>query len=158
MPTIPGFLVPRWHDLIEIVLVAAVVYRLLRFLVGTRALQIVFGLLVLLVIYILAFVFKFTMITYLLGVVFTYGAFAALVVFQPELRSALARLGQSRVFGVFSPTKVSAVAGAIAEAVERLSRTGTGAIIAVEKEITLDEFISSGTSMQATVSADLLTT
>jgi diadenylate cyclase len=158
LPHIPEFLVPRWRDLIEIILVAAVIYRLLRFLVGTRALQIVLGLLVLLVIYIAAFFFKFTMITYLLGVIFTYGAFAALVVFQPELRSALARLGQSRVFGVFSASKASAVAGAVAEAVERLSRTGTGAIIAVEKEVTLDEFVSSGTPMQATVSADLLTT
>ena len=68
MPTIPGFLVPRWHDLIEIVLVAAVVYRLLRFLVCTRALPIVFGLLVLLVIYLLPFVFRSTIIPSTLGV------------------------------------------------------------------------------------------
>lgn len=151
-------LVPDWRDLIEILLVAFVIYRLLRFLVGTRALQIVLGLFVLVAIYIAAFLLKFTMITYLLGVVFTYGAFAALVVFQPELRSALARLGQSRVFGVFSTSRSSAVAEQVGEAVERLSRNAIGAIIAVEKEVSLDEFLESGTPMQATVSADLLTT
>src|SRR5207249_3337931 len=78
------FPMPGWRDLLEILIVAYVIYALLRFLVGTRALQIVFGLLVLVVIYLLAFLLKLSMITYLLGVVFTYGVFAALVVFQPE--------------------------------------------------------------------------
>ena len=93
------FPTPGWRDLLEILIVAYVVYALLRFLVGTRALQIVFGLLVLAAIYLVAFLLKLSMITYLLGVVFTYGAFAALVVFQPELRQALARLGQTPVSG-----------------------------------------------------------
>jgi diadenylate cyclase len=140
------------------VLVAAVIYRGLRYLVGTRGLQIVFGVLSLLAIYIAAFLLKFTMITYLLGVLFTYGAFAMLVLFQPEVRNALARLGRSRVFGAFSTSKTSAVAGQVAEAVERLSRNGTGAIIAIERDNSLQDFIESGTTMQATVSADLLTT
>jgi diadenylate cyclase len=152
------FLIPRWRDLIEIVIVAFVIYRVLRFLAGTRALQIVFGLVVLLAIYVAAFFLKFTMITYLLGVVFTYGAFAALVVFQPEVRNALARLGQSRVFSVFSEGKVPVVAAEIAEAVDRLSRNATGAIIAVERDTRLDELVTSGTAMHASVSADLLTT
>ena len=93
--------VPQWRDLLEILIVAFVIYRLLLVLVGTRALQIVFGLLVLAAIYFAALLLKLTMITYLLGVVFTYGVIAALVVFQPELRHALARLGQTRVFRLF---------------------------------------------------------
>lgn len=153
-----AFLIPHWRDVIEILLVAFVIYRVLRFLAGTRAQQIVFGLLVLLAIYVAAFLLKFTMITYLLGVVFTYGVFASLVVFQPEVRSALARLGRSRVFGVFTAEKTSALAGQVAEAVERLSQNATGAIIAVEQESSLDEYVGSGTPMQALVSADLLTT
>ncbi|MGH7702930.1 MAG: hypothetical protein ACREMO_07535, partial [Gemmatimonadales bacterium] len=112
-----AFLIPHWRDVIEILLVAFVIYRVLRFLAGTRAQQIVFGLLVLLAIYVAAFLLKFTMVTYLLGVVFTYGVFASLVVFQPEVRSALARLGQARVFGVFTAGKTSALAGQVAEAV-----------------------------------------
>jgi diadenylate cyclase len=120
------FATPGWRDLIEVLIVAYVIYSLLRFLVGTRALQIVFGLLVLTLIYLVAFLFKLSMITYLLGVAFTYGVFAALVVFQPELRQALARLGQSPVFRLFG--------------------AGPGA------------GLESGTTMRATVSADLLAT
>ena len=67
------FPTPGWRDLLEILIVAYVIYALLRFLVGTRALQIVFGLLVLTVIYLVAFLLKLSMITYLLGVAFTYG-------------------------------------------------------------------------------------
>ena len=149
---------PGWRDLLEILIVAYVVYAILRFLVGTRALQIVFGLLVLAVIYLVAFLLKLSMITYLLGVVFTYGVFAALVVFQPELRQALARLGQTPVFRLFGAGPGPAVAEEIAKAVERLSRSATGAIIAVEREVRLDEYLESGTPMRATVSADLLAT
>jgi diadenylate cyclase len=150
--------IPQWRDLLEILIVAFVIYRVLRFLVGTRALQIVFGLLVLAGIYLAALVLKLSMITYLLGVAFTYGAFAALVVFQPELRQALARLGQTRVLRLFGGTEASQVAEQIAEAVARLSTSGTGAIIAVEQGARLDGYLESGTVMQATVSADLLAT
>ena len=152
------FPAPGWRDLLEILIVAYVLYALLRFLVGTRALQIVFGLLVLAVIYLAAFLLKLSMITYLLGVVFTYGVFAVLVVFQPELRQALARLGQSRVFRVFGGGPGPGVAEEIAEAVERLSRSATGAIIVVEREVRLDEYLDTGSPMRATVSADLLAT
>ena len=155
---VPPFLVPTWRDVVQILLVALVIYRGLRYLVGTKALQIVLGLALLAAIYIVAFLLRFTMITYLLGLVFTYGAFAALVVFVPELRSVLARLGQSRIFRFFSPIKSTAVAEQVAEALERLSRNATGAIIAIERENTLDEYLASGTEMEARVSADLLTT
>jgi diadenylate cyclase len=149
---------PQWRDLLEILIVAFVIYRMLRFLVGTRALQIVFGLLVLAAIYLAAFLLKLSMITYILGVVFTYGALAALIVFQPELRQALARLGQTRVFRIFGVAGMPLTATEIAEAVDRLSRSAAGAIIAVERDVRLDEYLDSGTLMQATVSADLLAT
>src|SRR4029077_15343740 len=89
------FLIPRfWPDVVEIVLVAFVIYRFLLFLVGTRAMQIVVGVMILSIAYFASLLAKFTMISALLSYVFTFGAFAAVVVFQPELRNALARLGQ----------------------------------------------------------------
>jgi diadenylate cyclase len=152
------FLIPGWRDVVEILIVALVIYQLLLFLAGTRALQIVLGLVVLGLVYLGAVALKFNMIATLLGLVFTYGAFAAVVVFQPELRHALARLGRSRVLRLFSTGSATAAAEEIAEAVERLARTGTGAIIAVEQDTSLDHYVESGTPMQAAVSADLLTT
>src|SRR6478735_1448466 len=79
-------LLPGWRDGVEILIVAFLLYRLLRFLAGTRALQIVFGLLVLLAAWLVSSFLKFTMVTYLLSALFTYGVFAIAVVFQPELR------------------------------------------------------------------------
>jgi diadenylate cyclase len=74
------------------------------------------------------------------------------------LRAALARLGQSRVTRFFKRMDVSEVAEEIADAVERLSRSSIGCIIALEREIALGDYVASGTEMQAKVSADLLAT
>src|SRR5919204_4685630 len=116
------------------------------------------GIIVLVLAYSLAWVLKLTMITYLLGLVFTFGWLAALIVFQPELRAALAHLGQSPMTRLFRRMAESEVTDEIADAVERLSRSGIGAIIVVEREMPLGEYAASGSEMQAKVSADLLTT
>ena len=152
------FLIPGPRDIIEILIVAYVLYRALLFLAGTRALQLLIGLVVLGLVYFGALVLKFNMITSLLGVVFTYGAFAAIVLFQPELRQALSRWGRSKAMQFLAPQETHGVIEAIVEATERLSRRGAGAIIAVEGEVSLNDYLESGKEMQATVSADLLAT
>ena len=158
MAHLPFLQQPGWRDVVQILVVAYLLYRFLALVIGTRALHILFGVLVLGVAYAVALVLKFEMITYLLGLVFTYGAFALLVVFQPELRAALARLGQTRVMRFFYRGEAHEVAEEVAEAVDRLSRAGTGAIIAVEGEVGLGDYLESGTPLTAKVSADLLTT
>ena len=147
-----------WRDGLEIGVVALVFYRLLLLIHGTRALQILGGVLVLVVVYGVASLLHLTMITYLLGLVFTYGIFALLLVFQPELRAALAHLGQTPVTKLFRRVEQGPVEDEIAEAVERLSRSGVGAIIVIERDVPLGDFIDSGSALQAKVSADLLTT
>ena len=149
---------PDWRDAIEVAIVAYVLYRALLLIQGTRAVQMLIGIVVLVFVYALAWLAKLTMITYMLGIVFTYGAFAALVIFQPELRAALAHLGQSRVTRFLRRMEESEVAEEVANAVERLSRSGIGAIIVVEREVGLGEYVQSGSEMQAKVSADLLAT
>lgn len=158
-PEVLRLLVPRlWPDTVEILLVAAVLYRFLLYLVGTRAIQIMLGIVILVVAYFAATWAQFEMIKHLLDVVFTFGAVVAVVVFQPELRSALARLGESRWVRAFARNDRQSVADEIAEALDRLARAGTGALVAIEGEIELDEFVASGARLDAAVSADLLTT
>jgi len=152
------FLVPNLRDVVEILVVAYLIYRALLFLAGTRALQILVGLVILGGVYFLALLLKFTMIATLLGVLFTYGTFAAIVVFQPELRHALARLGRTRAFSLFVYNTTQSAADEIAAAAERLARAGTGAIIAIEGEVALDDYIETGTGMRASVSGELLST
>jgi len=153
-----GFLVPHWRDVVEILIVAFLIYRGLLFLVGTRAIHILLGLVLLGAAYLAALLLKFAMISYLLGIILTYGAFALLIVFQPELRAALARLGQSRLMRFFYRGEAHAVAEELAEAVDRLSRAGTGAIVAVEGEVGLGDYLETGTRLDAKLSADLVTT
>ena len=152
------YLIPGWLDILEIMIVAWFFYRVLMFLVGTRAFQILLGLVSIGLVYLVAVQLNFNMITTLLGFVFTYGVFAAIVVFQPEFRQVLAKLGRTRAIQFLARESRSAVADAVADAAERLSRRGTGAIIAIEQEVSLSNLIETGTELSATVSADLLTT
>ncbi len=147
-----------FRDAIEIVIVAYLVYRVLLLLHGTRAVQMLIGIVVLALTYALASLLRFTMLTTLLQYVFQYGAFALLIVFQPELRAALAHLGQTPVARLFRRMEVSEVAEEVADAIERLSRSGIGSIIAIEREIGLGDYVASGSDMNAKVSTDLLVT
>lgn len=145
-----------WRDVIEIALVTVVLYRVLLLFQRTRAVRILLGLVVLVTAYLIAYVLKFGMITYLLGLGFQYGAIALLIVFHPELRSALAHLGRGRRF--FQQLGDEAVADELMRAAERLSRLGIGGIIAIERQVRLDEYTVTGSELQARVSADLLAT
>ncbi len=146
------------RDVIEIAFVAYILYRGLLLLHGTRAVQMLTGIVVLVFVYGVALVLKLSMITELLGFVFTYGVFAGLVIFQPELRQALAHLGQSRMTRLIRGLGEVEVAEAITDALERLSKSGIGAIVAIEREVPLGEYVESGTDLSAKVSSDLLTT
>lgn len=151
-----GFLVPDWKDLIEVLIVAVVFYRILLVLAGTRAIQMLLGLFLLVGIYFGARVLGLTLLEYILANVFEFGVIALLVVFQPELRSALAHLGQNRLLRIFSRLEQGEVAEEIALAAEELARGKVGAIIAIEREIGLGEYLDTGTLLQARVSAALL--
>jgi diadenylate cyclase len=154
-----AYLQVGWKDVLEIVLVAYLFYRILLIWTGTRALQILLGLVLLVGVYGLANYLDLGLIEYLLSQAFTYGAFALIVVFQPELRNALAQLGRSRVWQFFPRMEESEVAEEISQAAERLSRAKIGGIIAIEREVGLGEYVeNSGTRISAEVSAELLTT
>ncbi len=149
---------PGWRDLLEVLLVAYALYRVLLLFHGTRTLQIVSGIGVLLIVSALSWLLHLTMIDYLLGLFLQYGAIALLVVFAPELRATLAHVGQARFAQLFDRMEQREVAEEICEAAERLSRSAIGAIIAIEREVSLEGFAESGSPMEAKVSADLLTT
>jgi diadenylate cyclase len=149
---------PGWTDLLEILLVSVLLYRVLLLIQRTRAMQMLLGVLLLASIYLVAQVLDLQLLERILQTLFQYGAIAALVIFQPELRSALARLGQSRMLRVFNRLEVSQVADEIVEAVERLARTKIGAIIALEQEVGLDEYAQTGSPVEARVSAAMLAT
>jgi len=149
---------PGWADLIEIVIVAALVYRLLLLIQRTRAMQMILGVGFLAGVYFLARILNFTLIRTLLEALFQFAAIAALVVFQPELRAALARLGQTRMFRVFVKLQGRKVVDELLEAVEQMSRSKIGAIIVLENDVALDEHAQTGSALEARVSKEMLVT
>ena len=153
---VPGYLLVAATAAYAIV--AFLLYRILVLIQRTRAMQILLGVVLLGVLYTGARVMDFFLIRKILETFFQYGAIAALVVFQPELRAALARLGQSRMIRVFQRLEGSKVADEIVEAVGRLSRSRIGAIIAIERDVGLDEYADTGSAVHARVSSEMLAT
>ena len=152
------FLSPGWGDLVEIFLVAVLFYRVLLLIQKTRAMQMLLGAFLLVGAYFLARILDFSLIPFLLENIFRYGAIAALVVFQPELRSALARLGQSRFVRFLQNMEESHFEDELVEAVSELSRLKRGAIIAIQREVGLEEYADTGSPVDAPVSAEMLKT
>jgi diadenylate cyclase len=95
------FLRPGWTDLVEVLIVAFLLYRILVVIQRTRAMQILLGVVLVAFVYGLARLLDLILVRTLLEASFQYGAIAALVVFQPELRAALARLGRNRMIRAF---------------------------------------------------------
>ena len=151
-------LVSDWDfkAIVQILLVAAGIYYLLRQLVRTGAVHILVGVLLFVGIYFVARLLRLDLIVYVLENLFQYGAIAALIIFQPELRAGLARIGRSRVMRFLTTLQQREVVDELVEAVDRLSRGKIGAIIAIEREIKLDDYGETGTPLQARVNADLI--
>lgn len=145
-------------DIVEILVVTYLVYRILVAYAGSRAFQVLVGFVVLVSVYAVSRALQLRLLPYLLSQVFTYGAFALIVVFQQELRTALARLGRTRMFRLFAGHEKEEVFEAIVDAADRLARAKIGGIIAIEREVDLSSHVDNGTTLDATISPELLTT
>jgi diadenylate cyclase len=145
-------------DVAEILVVTYLVYRILVAYAGSRAFQVLVGFVVLASVYAAAQALQLRLLPYLLSQVFTYGAFALIVVFQPELRTALARLGRTRLFRLFAGPEKEEVFEAIVDAADRLARAKIGGIIAIQREVDLSSHVDNGTTLDAAISPELLTT
>jgi len=151
-----AFLLPSVKDIIQIALVAVGFYYVLRLLARTRAIQMLIGVVLLTLVYLASRLLDLDLVVYIMEKLFQYGAIAALIVFQPELRSALARLGQSRMLRLFGRMEENEVVEELVEAIERLARGRIGAIIAIERSVGLEEYALTGTPIDAKVSAGIL--
>lgn len=140
---------------IDILIVAALIYQLLMIIRGRRAVHVLLGLCVLGVIYVIALGAKLELLHTILATLLPYTPIALIVMFQAELRRALARLGRRPFLGV-SQLERRELSQEVVLAVSRLSQTKVGALIVVERKIGLRTFVESGVSLDAAVSRDLL--
>ncbi len=143
------------RDIIDILIVAYVFYRLILLIKGTRAVELLKGLVVLFITALVSDWLGFTTISWILRNVMTFLVVALPIVFQPELRRALEHLGRGRFFnpGAVDRERTSRE---IASASFTLSEKGWGGIIVIERETGLKDYIEEGTMLDSEISANLL--
>ena len=146
----------------DIAITALLIYWLFSLIRGTRAVRLVVGVCLLFLVYAAAVTFELRLLTQILQTGAYVGLIALVVVFQPELRRALDRIGRLGSLGWLpSPaeqTRTAHVAAEVASAAARLSREGHGALIVLERETGLQEIAENGVMLNAAISADLLVT
>lgn len=146
--------------IVDIAIVSYVIYRFLLLIRGTRAVQLLKGLAVLVVASVVAEKLQLTTITWLLSQLRLVIVVALPVVFQPELRRALEQLGRgkffARPFRLLGTEDMARVISELVRATQVLAKGKTGALIVVERETGLNDYIETGIRVDAVVSAELL--
>lgn len=159
----------RFVDVIDILLVTIVIYNAIKLMRETRAGQLVKGIIVVLCVWILATTAHLYMTTTLLTFVIQYGLVCLVVLFQPELRSALEKMGRGKVSGglrsIFSvraseeeeqQEQLRRGILAVVEACDGMSRTKTGALIVFERATKLGDIVDTGTVIEAVPSVPII--
>lgn len=149
-------------DIIDIVIVAFLIYKLMSILRGTSAERLVKGVVVIIVVMQVAEAAKLNTISFLIDSTLTIGVTALLIIFQPELRRMLEQIGKGKMVSGLLPTKedeITAVENAIMQvktACDSMSRERIGALIVFERSETLGEIINNGTRIDAETTAELV--
>ena len=149
----------NWRDALDVLLVAAILYRVFVMFRGTRAVQMLLGLAVLLVVVAVARRLELRTVGWLLEDLWAYWLIAIIVLFQPELRQALTRIGQGRLLQRLigaSREEREHVVDELVSAVDVLSARRTGALIVVEGATGIRQYAELGVAIDAVVSADLM--
>jgi diadenylate cyclase len=145
-----------WRDALDILLVALVFYNLLLLIRGTRAVQMLFGMILLVAVYYLAGITKLDTLTTILEKFLILLPFVIVVLFQQEIRRALARFGRNPLWRLTGPQKVETVFQDVVLAATHLASRKIGALIIIERTEGLRSFAENGIALDANVSYDLL--
>ena len=155
-------------DIVDIAIISVIVYYVLSMFKKTRAYQLLTGVIVFFLVYILAQHFKLKALTFLIDNMLQVGLIALLVVFQPELRRALEQMGSMNILArnflhrrTYEEAEIDRLRksiAAICDGVERMSEKQTGALIVMEKFTRLETVKQSGTPVNADITPELIGT
>ena len=154
----PGSFSFTWRDAVDILIVTFVVYFLLRLIRGTRAVQMVFGLIAILVVYWISVLLRLVALRTVLSALIFYLPFAIIVLFASELRRALAAFGRTPFFALFSGYRAEETVSDLVLAATSLSTRRIGALIVLDRREGLKTYIENGVPLDAAISYDLLVT
>jgi diadenylate cyclase len=150
----PQFLV----DIVDVLIVAFLFYRLFAMIKGTRAAQMFVGLVFIVIASIVAQWFRLNALNWIIGSLKTVWVILFVILFQPELRALLTHVGQNRLLRALIRVGDGGVLKEILGAVEDMSKERRGAIIVVERDMGLRNYIETGTKLDAAVTKELLET
>ena len=144
--------------LIDILVVWFVIYKLIMLLNGTKAIQVFKGIAVIIMIRIVSDVIGLTTVSWLMNQVITYGAIAAIVIFQPEVRRGLEHLGRGSILKSNKKRENDKeyLITQLDEAIQYMSKRKIGALISIEKRDSLVDFVETGISLDSDITSQLL--
>ncbi|OIP66139.1 MAG: TIGR00159 family protein [Nitrospirae bacterium CG_4_9_14_3_um_filter_53_35] len=146
----------RWQDAVDILIVAYVLYELFKLFKGTRALQMIIGLTILVM---ASFIFqwaKFYTISWLLNNLWAYLALSVIILFQPEIRRTLAHMGQSPVFSSMNLESEAKTIDELVKGSVTMASRKIGALILLEREHSIEGLIEMGTPIDSKLSKEIL--
>jgi len=148
-----------WKPAIEIAILWFVIYRIILFFEGSRAIHVMRGIIILIVAFFLFQKLNLEVLSWLLTKLFGISIITILIIFHPEIRQGLARLGQRHLFTArLKEKEIDYILAQVARAAEDLCKNKIGALIAIEKNDPLTAYIESGVIIDAQVSPDLIET
>ena len=145
-------------DILDIIIVAFLFYRLFLLVKGTRAIQMFIGLFLLIILSFVVQWLNLNALNWILSSLKTVWVIAFVILFQPELRRALTQLGQNRIIGYFIKVEESGTVSEIVKACHQLIQKKIGAIIVLEQDVGIRNYIETGTPIDAKVTSELLVT
>lgn len=153
-----GFLTVRAIDVIDIIVVAFLLYEFFKFIKGTKATPIFVGLVIFFVVSFIARWLDLKALSWIMSSILAVWVVAFVIVFQPEIRNALARIGRQRPIKFFLKVEETPVIAEIIDAIKKMSDEKIGALIVIQKSIGLKEIIDTGIRIDASVNSSLLRT
>ncbi len=145
-----------WNSVLDILFVWFIFYQVLLLIRGTRAFQMVLGILVFLILYLLSMGLKLYTLNWLITSFWAQLVLALLILFQPEIRRALARVGKSPLLFGFAPEELALDIDEILKTVQTFAKRGVGAIIVFERDTDLSEITEVGVRIDSAISQELL--
>lgn len=146
----------RWQDILDILIVTVIIYRGLLIIKGTRAAQMLVGLGVLFLVLVSAQYFGFYTIDWIIQTLWAQIVLAVIILFQPEIRRTLAQMGDARFLPSFASAEELRSLEEIVKASIAIASKKIGALIVIEKEVNLKDFIEIGTQLDSKVSREIL--
>ncbi len=153
-----GFIEFGLKDVVDVLIVSFILYQVLRLTRGTRSAQIIIGLSLLAVIAFFSYWFQLQGLTWLFSNLATVGFIVLVIVFQPELRGALAHIGQNRIFRTFVTLEQKKTLEEVSRATSRLAELNYGGLIVVERRTGLRNYAETGKALDAALSYEVLVT